>query len=473
MIDTLSIRCNILRLAFSGKLSEQIESDGTVFDLLQQISKKPVTIQTQGVPYQIPDSWGWVRLCDVYSINPKVVAADDSKAAFIPMERISAGFGQDFSYEVQNWSQASKNHTKFENDDVAFAKISPCFENRKSFIARNLPNGIGGGTTELIILRQRFILPEYTYYLIQDQRFISAGATKYKGTVGQQRIQSDMVKNYLIPLAPYSEQKRIVEKIEQTFSVLDTIDTLQSKYSDNFAVLKAKLIDAAIQGKLTQQLPEDGTAEELYQQMHVEKQNLIKLGRIKKERTLPAIEDKEIPFAIPKNWIWVRFCDLYSLSNGVASRGSLGGKPHPVLRLADLTDNGIDLSAIREIYLTDSEYLSHKIQKDDLVFIRVNGSRNKVANAYLYSGEKDISFCDHLFCGHKLSALIIPSYIMLVYNSAFVKKQVDPEIKTTAGQNTINQKSMSMIKLPLPPILEQKRIVEKLGELLNLIEMGN
>ena len=88
------------------------------------------------------------------------------------MERISAGFGQDFSYEVQNWSQASKNHTKFENDDVAFAKISPCFENRKSFIARNLPNGIGGGTTELIILRQRFILPEYTYYLIQDQRFI-------------------------------------------------------------------------------------------------------------------------------------------------------------------------------------------------------------------------------------------------------------------------------------------------------------
>ena len=158
---------------------------------------------------------------------------------------------------------------------------------------------------------------------------------------------------------------------------------------------------------------------------------------------------------------------MYSLSNGVASRGSEGGKPHPVLRLADLTSGEIDTSSVRSIDLTDSEFNSHKIHKGDLVFIRVNGSRDKVANAFLYSDEEEISYCDHLFCGHKISDLFEPAYIMLVYHSSMVKKQIDPEIKTTAGQNTINQKSMSKIMIPLPPTAEQRRIVDKVNMLLS------
>ena len=157
---------------------------------------------------------------------------------------------------------------------------------------------------------------------------------------------------------------------------------------------------------------------------------------------------------------------MYSLSNGVASRGSVGGSPHPVLRLADLTSGQICADNIREIDLTDSEFETHRIKKGDLVFIRVNGSRDKVANAFLYLGDEEISYCDHLFCGHKISDLFEPSYVMTVYRSEMVKKQIDPEIKTTAGQNTINQKSMSKILIPLPPVAEQKRIVSKLDELL-------
>ena len=183
------------------------------------------------------------------------------------MERISAGFDRSFSYVTQSWEQASTNHTKFADGDVAFAKITPCFENRKSFIAYGLPNGIGGGTTELIILRQNKILPEYTYYLLLDQRFISTGTSSYKGTVGQQRVQSKVIKNYLVPIAPYPEQQRIVERIEQAFSVLDTIDALQKQYTDNLAVLKSKLVDAAMHGKLTEQHIEDGTGNELYNQI--------------------------------------------------------------------------------------------------------------------------------------------------------------------------------------------------------------
>lgn len=204
MIDTFSIRCSILRLAFSGKLTNHSETEENASDLLSRISAKKNIEQTENTPYEIPDSWAWVRLSDLYKINPKVEAEDSAEAAFIPMERISAGFDRSFSFETQKWEQASKNHTRFADGDVAFAKITPCFENRKSFIAQGLPNGVGGGTTELIILRQSEMLPEYTYYLLVDQRFISTGKASYKGTVGQQRVQSEVVKNYLVPVGLFA-----------------------------------------------------------------------------------------------------------------------------------------------------------------------------------------------------------------------------------------------------------------------------
>ncbi len=469
MIDTFAIRCSILQLALSGKLSEQKESDGTAKDLLSRITRNNID-QEVGVPYQIPESWSWGKVGDIYKINPKVEADDNVDAAFIPMDKISAGFDRSFTYETQRWEKASKNHTKFQDEDVAFAKITPCFENRKSFIARDLPNGIGGGTTELIILRQKEMFPEYTYLLILDQRFINTGTASYKGSVGQQRVQSDVIKNYLIPVPPLTEQQRIVERVQRAFSALDIIDELQTKYADNLTVLKSKLIDAAIQGKLTAQLPEDGTAEELYRQIQEQKQALVKAGKIKKEKPLPEITEGEKPFEIPENWKWVRFSDLYSLSNGIASRGTQGGKPYPVLRLADLTSGNINTENIRNIDLLDDEFSTHKVQSGDLIFIRVNGSRDKVANAFLYTGDLDVSYCDHLFCGHKTSSLFDAAYVMIVYQSNMTKAQLDPEIKTTAGQNTISQKSMAKMLVPLPPLAEQKRIVNRLEELLPLCE---
>ena len=233
--DAESLKAKLITLGIQGRLTEQLESDGTAEELYQQIQaekqwlikegkikrEKPLPeITPDEIPFEIPENWKWVRLGDVYSVNPPVHADTNIDAAFIPMERISAGYSRDFSFEVQNWGKASNNHTKFADGDVAFAKITPCFENRKSFIANGLPNAIGGGTTELIILRQRMINSDYTYLLIIDQRFIDAGVASYKGTAGQQRIKPDMVKNYLIPLPPLAEQKRIAETLERVLGVL-------------------------------------------------------------------------------------------------------------------------------------------------------------------------------------------------------------------------------------------------------------
>ena len=225
-----TLKSKIIDAGIQGKLTEQLPEDGNAEELYQQIQREKLALEEAGKikkskplppisdeekPFDIPDNWKWVRLADVYEINPKVNADDNINAAFIPMERISAGFDRSFSYVVQKWSEASKNHTRFCDGDVAFAKISPCFENRKSFVVENLPNSLGGGTTELIILRQKLIDPLFTYYLILDERFIRLGLSTYKGTVGQQRIKNDVMFAYVFPLPPLAEQKRIVAKLEE------------------------------------------------------------------------------------------------------------------------------------------------------------------------------------------------------------------------------------------------------------------
>lgn len=180
--------------------------------------------------------------------------------------------------------------------------------------------------------------------------------------------------------------------------------------------------------------------------------------------------DDEVAFDIPDTWEWVRFGQLYSLTNGTASRGSKDGTNRPVLKLANLSDNTIDISNVRNICLTDKDFLSHTIQMDDLIFIRVNGSKDRVASAFHYTYHEVISFCDHLFCGHKCSPLINADYIMFIFNCPSTRKQLIPEIKTTAGQNTISQASMAKILLPLPPLSEQARIVDEVFRIITRID---
>ncbi|SCX31039.1 type I restriction enzyme, S subunit [Ruminococcaceae bacterium P7] len=443
MIDTFTIRCNILHLAFSGKLTNQIKEEGTAKDILDLISNRKPLVSVEDGPYTLPDSWAWVRLKDLYKINPRIIADNDTEAAFIPMERISGGFDRSFTFEIQKWEKASKNHTKFEDGDIAFAKITPCFENRKSFIAQDLPNGIGGGTTELIILRQKEMLPQYTYYLVLDQRFISTGTASYKGVVGQQRVQSDVIKNYLVPVAPYSEQKRIVKKIEQVFSILDTIDELQAQYADNLTALKSKLIDAAIQGKLTEQLPEDGTAEELYQQIQEEKQKLIKEGKIKKQKPLPEITDDEIPFDIPENWKWVRLGKLISIESG---RGLTASNMNP----GDFpVYGGNGIAGYHNCGFVPSK---------TIVIGRVGYYCGSV-----HITEKESWVTDNAFVTSYPEKHIDKYY--LAYTLQHMKLGQN---NNGAAQPVVSGKKIYPLAFPLPPLAEQKRIVQKLEEILPL-----
>lgn len=203
-------------------------------------------------PYPIPENWCWVRLGELYEINPKVTADDAVLASFVPMERIEAGMTGRFTFEIQPWGKARKNHTQFADGDVAFAKISPCFENQKSMVVQGLTNGIGGGTTELIILRQPLMNQRYTFLLVSTEDFISRGSATYSGTVGQQRISMDFVKGYPVPVPPFSEQQRIVDLIESLFAKLDEAKEKAQAVVDGFELRKSAILHKAFTGELTE-----------------------------------------------------------------------------------------------------------------------------------------------------------------------------------------------------------------------------
>jgi type I restriction enzyme S subunit len=449
LIDTFQLRCSIIRLALSGKLTTQFQ-DENAKNILAKISSSKKLEKKEKIPYDIPDNWCWARLSDIYDINPKVQAEPDKTAAFIPMEKISDGFNRDYLYDVQTWEKASKNHTKFSDGDVAFAKISPCFENRKSFIAENLPNGIGGGTTELIILRQPNMLPDYTYLLIIDQRFIKAGSRSYKGTVGQQRITGNFVYEYVIPVAPIEEQRRIVKIVNEAFTILNTIDILQVQYETNVEVLKSKLIDAGIQGNLTEQLPEDGTAEEVYIDVN-----------------LNPITAEEKKFSIPNTWSWIRL--------GWAMEIERGGSPRPIktfmtdsddginwIKIGDVEKNGKYILQTKEKIKPEGEKKSRKVYPGDFLLT------NSMSFGRPYISKIEGCIHDGWLLLRNSKQLFDLDYLYWLLSSKYVYNQFLQKASGATVDN-LNKEKVASAVIPLPPIKEQKRIADRIDKILQII----
>ena len=227
----------ILDLAIHGKLVPQDPNDEPATELLKRINpaaksispfrksadSPPYRKDKNKVPFEIPESWEFCCVEELFNLNPKNNVDDNKTAGFIPMELVSAGFVNAHTFEKRKWGEVKKGHCHFQNGDIGIAKISPCFENRKSTIFYGLPNNIGAGTTELVILRGQQICAEFYLYLFKSAWYINEGTKYFKGVVGQQRVNKEIFTTFLIPLPPLAEQKRIVRKIAELFSYLDEI----------------------------------------------------------------------------------------------------------------------------------------------------------------------------------------------------------------------------------------------------------
>ena len=289
------------------------------------------------IPFEIPQRWEWCRISSIFQLNPRIEANDDMLAAFITMEAISAVYGSEYRYYERKWKEIKSGFTQFADGDIAFAKITPCFQNRKSAVFSNLPNGIGAGTTELKVLRPygETINRFYTLYFLESPYFIDEAT--FKGTANQQRIVVGYLENKLFPLPPIEEQRRIAGKIAEVLPIADRYGKTQTKL-DNLNVelkniLKKSVLQEAIQGKLVPQIEAEGTAQELLEQIQQEKQKLAKEGKLKKSALNDSIIfrgddnkyweklgkeihciDDEIPFEIPASWQWVHIKDIFQIN---------------------------------------------------------------------------------------------------------------------------------------------------------------
>jgi type I restriction enzyme S subunit len=235
-----SLYKSILQYAVQGKLVEQNKDDELADVLLEKIKaekeqlikekkikrEKPLPeITDEEKSFDIPDGWEWVRLGEVVQINPRNKIRDDLDVSFIPMPLISDGYRNLHTSDKRKWKDVKSGFTHFQENDVAIAKITPCFENRKSVVFCNLYNGHGAGTTELHILRPyaNTIMQKYLLWLIKTQHFIKSGTATYTGTAGQQRIGKEFVANYVFPLPPLAEQQRIVARVDELMALCDLL----------------------------------------------------------------------------------------------------------------------------------------------------------------------------------------------------------------------------------------------------------
>ena len=257
--DTIrSTKSKILDLAIRGQLVPQDPADEPASVLLERIRAEKEELIKQGrikrdkkesvifrgednsyylnegqmtvdisnnLPFTIPESWCWTRIKDVLIVNPRNKLEDDLEVSFIPMTLIDDGYSGNHTAEVRKWKKVKTGFTHFAEGDIGLAKISPCFENRKSAVFTDLANGYGAGTTELHILRPlgKSILTHYLLAYVKSDCFVEGGKQTFTGDVGQQRISREYVENAYFPLPPIKEQERIVQQISTVFQFLDSI----------------------------------------------------------------------------------------------------------------------------------------------------------------------------------------------------------------------------------------------------------
>lgn len=238
------------------------------------------------IPFEVPEGWEWSRFSSAFVINPRNNLPDDTEVSFIPMPLIQEGYANNHTTEEKIWSNVKSGFTHFAENDIGVAKITPCFENKKSVVFQNLKNGFGAGTTELHIIRSinDSIYPEYILWNIKTDAFISNGVNAFSGAVGQKIIGRDFIEKSLIPIAPTPEQKRIIERISTAFKCIDKIDVSKEAFKLDIDVFKRKILDLAIRGKLVPQDPNDEPASVLLERIRTEKEDLIKQGKIKRDK---------------------------------------------------------------------------------------------------------------------------------------------------------------------------------------------
>ena len=478
------LKNSILQLAIQGKLVEQRPEEGTGEELYRQIQSEKQKLIREGkikkekplpeiaedeVPFDIPESWKWVYIGDLFQHNTGK-ALNGSARNGTPLEYITTSNVYWNRFELSNLKTMHFTENEIEKCTVRKGDLLVLEGGeigRAAIWDFDFPMRI---QNHIHRLRSFFsLVTEYFYYIFYLYK--NNGMISGKG-IAIQGLSANTLHVLKVPLPPLAEQKRIVAKIEELLPLIDRYEKAWSRleeFNRRFpADMQKSLLQMAIQGKLVEQRPEEGTGEELYRQIQAEKQRLIKEGKIKKEKPLPDIAEDEVPFEIPESWKWCFVGELFSHNTGKAMNASAkkvdkSGSIRKFITTSNLYWNAFDFSTIKQMFFSDDELERCTIKKGDLL---MNEGGAYFGRTAIWNYDYEICFQNHV---HRLRPYS-DIELMYFYHVLFFYRNMNMMRAKGTAMPGLSSVTLHNMMIPLPPLAEQKRIVAKLEDLLPLCE---
>ena len=484
------LRKSVLQSAIQGKLTEQLATDDKVEDLLQVIKEekellikekkikkqKPLPEITEDeIPFAIPENWKWVRLGEI-GIWEAGTTPSRSKSEYyingkIPWVKTGDLTDSILKSVTENITQLALEETSLKIKPVGSVLIAMY----GATIGKVSILGIEATTNQACCacVTYKNIYNKYIFYYLISQR----DNLKKMGAGGAQpNISREKIIKTIMPLPPLAEQKRIVEKLDNVLANIDELKVNEEKLSilqKNFPdKLKKSILQSAIQGKLTEQLATDDNVEDLLQAIKEEKERLIKEKKIKKQKPLPEITEDEIPFAIPENWKWVRLDDICVYLQRGKSPIYSDIKKYPVVSQKCNQWSGFTLEPAK--YLAPEvleKYADERYLKKHDILINSTGL-GTVGRVCLFKTDSKypIVVADSHVTVVRSTRLISEIYIKYFLSSPHIQDNIEDMCSGSTKQKELALNTIKNLLVALPPLAEQKRIVEKLDKLLADIE---
>ncbi len=445
------------------------------------------------VPFDIPNSWEWVRLSQI----ALVLNGDRGKNYPSKEKLVSSGIpfisalnldGNTVINDANLLCVTEEQYNLLANGKLEKGDIVVCIRGSLGKHAK-YPFEKGAIASSLVILRALCgdeALSDYIMMWLDSPAFFSE-IRKYDNGTAQPNLAAKSLEQFFVPIPPISEQKRILEKLDKLGSSLLSYDAAHSKSHLLAATfpeaLKKSILQEAVQGKLVPQDPTDESAEALLERIRAEKQRLIKEGKIKKDKhesiiirrdnshyeKLDGVEcciDDELPFEIPESWAWVRWGSIAeSIQYGYNAPAKQEGRIRMV-RISDIHENTVAWSSVPFCDIEDSDIPTYLLQPNDILFARTGGT---VGKSFLVSEVP----CESIYAGYlirtRYSSLLCPQYLKFFMESPLYWQQLKSGTTATAQPNC-NGQTLAKMLLPLPPANEQLRIVENLVHAFAIID---
>lgn len=370
-----------------------------------------------------PEGWVTTTIGDIVGLNPPKPPQDalppNAPVTFVPMPAVDAYYGKIAAPNERPFGAVRKGYTAFREDDVIFAKITPCMENGKSAVARTLTNGLGFGSTEFHVLRSNgAVVPDYLFHYLRQESFRRAAEAEMTGSVGQKRVPANFLKNVRLPLPPLSEQKRIVLKVEELLARVNAARERLAKVKEILKHFRQSVLAAAYSGKLKIQKMQfdDNTKKKLKDVV-----NSIQIGPFGSLLHKADYVASEIPAINPTNFV--------------------DGKIKPSQKVT------ISKSKKRE--------LERYVLKEGDVIV---GRRGQMGRCAVVTKEEDGWICGTGALFLRPGAELMPHFLQMLISSPQIVAYLEAASVGSTMTN-LNQKIFSTMEIPVPAKEVQDQIV--------------